>query len=81
MYYRIRHLTRFAYSDPVYESLMELRMHPRTEGNQRCLDYKVIVTPKAQIHPIATIWAIRFTISGFRVRTATCRSRPRAWWR
>lgn len=50
MYYRIRHLTRFAYSEPVYESLMELRMHPRTEGSQRCLDYKVIVTPKAQIH-------------------------------
>ncbi|MGJ5819265.1 transglutaminase family protein [Paludibaculum fermentans] len=50
MYYRIRHLTRFAYSDPVYESLMELRMHPRTEGNQRCLDYKMTVTPKAQIH-------------------------------
>lgn len=49
MYYRIRHLTRFVYSEPVYESLVELRMHPRTEGSQRCLDFKVTVTPKAQI--------------------------------
>lgn len=50
MYYRIRHLTRFRYSAPVSESLMELRMHPRTEAHQRCLDYQLAVTPKASIH-------------------------------
>jgi transglutaminase-like putative cysteine protease len=50
MYYRIRHLTRFRYSAPVTESLMEVRMHPRTEGHQRCLDYQLAVTPKASTH-------------------------------
>ena len=50
MYYRIRHLTRFRYSEPVTESIMEVRMHPRTEAQQRCLDYQLAVTPKANIH-------------------------------
>jgi transglutaminase-like putative cysteine protease len=50
MYYRIRHLTRFQYSAPVTESLMEVRMHPRTEAQQRCLNYQLAVTPKARIH-------------------------------
>lgn len=50
MYYRIRHLTRFRYSEPVTESIMEVRMHPRTEALQRCLDYQLAVTPKANIH-------------------------------
>ena len=31
MFYSIRHLTRFRYASSVSESLMELRMHPRTE--------------------------------------------------
>ena len=35
MFYSIRHLTRFRYTSPVSESLMEVRMHPRTEGEQR----------------------------------------------
>jgi transglutaminase-like putative cysteine protease len=50
MYYRIRHLTRFRYSAPVSESLMEIRMHPRTESHQRCLDFQLAVTPRASIH-------------------------------
>lgn len=50
MYYRIRHLTRFRYSEPVSESIMEVRMHPRTEARQRCLDFQLAVTPKANIH-------------------------------
>jgi transglutaminase-like putative cysteine protease len=50
MYYRIRHLTRFRYSEPITESIMEVRMHPRTEAMQRCLDYQLAVTPKANIH-------------------------------
>lgn len=50
MYYRIRHLTRFRYSEPVTESIMEIRMHPRTEAQQRCLDYQLAVTPKANIY-------------------------------
>lgn len=50
MYYRIRHLTKFKYSGAVSESLMELRMHPRTEAQQRCLDFQLTIAPKAQVH-------------------------------
>ena len=32
MFYSIRHITRFRYSAPVRESVMELRMQPRSEG-------------------------------------------------
>src|SRR5512145_3266930 len=49
VYYRIRHLTRFRYSAPVSEILMEVRMHPRTEAQQRCLDYQLTITPKASV--------------------------------
>jgi transglutaminase-like putative cysteine protease len=49
MYYRIRHLTRFQYSGPVTESLMEIRMMPRTEGAQSCLSFDLTVTPRTQI--------------------------------
>ena len=31
MYYAIRHQTKFRYQAPVSESIMELRMQPRTE--------------------------------------------------
>ena len=49
MFYNIRHLTRFRYATPVRESLMELRMHPRSEGVQRCLGFEVNVTPRARL--------------------------------
>ena len=49
MFYSIRHLTHFRYDLPVSESLMELRMHPRTEGAQRCLSFQLSVDPRAQV--------------------------------
>ena len=49
MFYRIRHLTQFRYDSPVSESLMELRMHPRTEGRQRCLAFDLTVDPRVQL--------------------------------
>lgn len=49
MFYNIRHLTRFRYAAPVRESLMELRMHPRSEGLQRCMGFEVNVTPRARL--------------------------------
>jgi transglutaminase-like putative cysteine protease len=49
MFYSIRHLTKFRYSAPVSESAMELRMHPRSEGSQRCLSFQVTVTPRATV--------------------------------
>jgi transglutaminase-like putative cysteine protease len=49
MFYSIRHLTKFRYSGPVSESIMELRMQPRTEGNQRCLSCQITVSPRTRI--------------------------------
>ncbi|MBK7929947.1 MAG: transglutaminase family protein [Bryobacterales bacterium] len=49
MYYSIRHLTRFDYSVPVSESVMEVRMRPRTEGHQRCFQFKLDVSPRARV--------------------------------
>jgi len=49
MFYSIRHLTRFRYSSPVSESIMELRMQPRSEGLQRCLSFQVTVTPRTRV--------------------------------
>jgi len=50
MFYSIRHLTQFRYDAPVSESLMEVRMHPRTEGGQRCLSFQLSVDPRARVH-------------------------------
>jgi transglutaminase-like putative cysteine protease len=49
MFYSIRHFTQFRYDAPVSESLMEVRMHPRTEGSQRCLSFQLSVDPRAQV--------------------------------
>lgn len=46
-YYTIRHLTRYRYTAPVRENVTETRMQPRTEGNQRCLEFKLSVVPNA----------------------------------
>jgi transglutaminase-like putative cysteine protease len=50
MYYSIRHVTRFRYSAPVYESVMELRMYPRTEGVQRAFSFELAVRPRARVY-------------------------------
>src|SRR5678816_651086 len=49
-FYAIRHLTRFPYATPVSEGLMELRMHPRTEGGQRCLTFQLSVEPRTRVY-------------------------------
>jgi len=73
MYYRIRHVTRYDYSAPVYESHMEVRMHPRTEAHQRTLDFQIAVSPRAQTHSyrdyLANTISIIFRCRG---RTAGC---------
>jgi transglutaminase-like putative cysteine protease len=50
MFFNIRHLTRFRYDTPVSESLMEVRMHPRTEGYQRCISFNLSVDPRARVN-------------------------------
>ena len=49
MFYSIRHITKFRYSAPVSESIMEVRMQPRTEGTQRCLTFQLSVLPRARV--------------------------------
>ncbi|GAC1641761.1 MAG: transglutaminase family protein [Ktedonobacteraceae bacterium] len=49
MYYSIRHITRFRYSSPISESIMEVRIQPRTEGTQHCLDFRLTTSPRARI--------------------------------
>ncbi|MBA2288686.1 MAG: transglutaminase family protein [Ktedonobacteraceae bacterium] len=49
MYYTVRHTTKFRYSAPISESMMEVRIQPRSEGPQRCLDFRLKTSPAAQI--------------------------------
>jgi transglutaminase-like putative cysteine protease len=48
-YYSIRHLTRFRYSQPISESIMETRMHPRSDSSQHCLTYSLSVSPRCRV--------------------------------
>ena len=49
MFYAIRHFTRYRYSRPVWQSNMEVRMHPRSENTQRCFTFQLSVSPRARI--------------------------------
>lgn len=49
LFYSIRHLTRFQYSHSVSESVMEVRMHPRSDSNQRCLSFSLSVSPRCRV--------------------------------
>ena len=50
MFYSIRHVTRFRYSAPVRESVMELRMQPRSEGPQTLRTFQIATNPRAQLY-------------------------------
>jgi transglutaminase-like putative cysteine protease len=47
--YSVRHTTTFHYEPAVRESVMEVRMQPRSEANQRCLSFQLDVNPPANI--------------------------------
>jgi transglutaminase-like putative cysteine protease len=49
MPYLVRHLTRFTYTSPVSESVMELRMQPLSDGRQRLLRFDVTTTPRTRV--------------------------------
>jgi len=49
MLYSVRHITEFNYSKPISESLMELRLQPRSDDLQRCLSFRLDVQPHAHI--------------------------------
>src|SRR6202035_1165577 len=47
-FYSIRHLTRFRYSSSISESIMETRMHPRSDSQQQCLNFSLSVSPRSR---------------------------------
>src|SRR5688500_14507094 len=49
MMYSVRHVTRFRYSAPVAESVMEGRMQPRRDELQHSLSFELTTTPPARI--------------------------------
>jgi transglutaminase-like putative cysteine protease len=49
MHYSIRHLTRFRYDASISESVMELRMQPRSEGPQRCAAFDLSIKPRTNV--------------------------------
>src|SRR3979490_3129566 len=49
MIYSVRHTTTFRYEPAVRESVMEVRLHPRSDGEQRCLNFTLDVDPVANI--------------------------------
>lgn len=49
MQYLVRHLTRFVYTAPICESVMELRMQPLELDRQRCLRFNVSTSQRARV--------------------------------
>ncbi|HXM92643.1 MAG TPA: transglutaminase family protein [Candidatus Dormibacteraeota bacterium] len=49
MAYSVRHITNFDYQPAVRESVMEVRVQPRSETRQRCLSFSLDVTPRANV--------------------------------
>src|SRR5271167_4632171 len=49
MIYSVRHTTTFRYEPAVRESVMEVRLQPRSDGEQRCLSFTLDVDPPANI--------------------------------
>jgi transglutaminase-like putative cysteine protease len=49
MRYTVRHITRFAYESPIEESVMEVRMQPRSDGHQRCLHFGLTTNPATRV--------------------------------
>ena len=49
VFYTVRHLTKFRYATAVSESVMETRMHPRTDNTQRCMNFHLSVSPRCRL--------------------------------
>ena len=67
MIHSVCHTTTFRYDPAVRESVMEVRMQPRTESNQRCLDFRLDVSPTASImqhHDFSGNMVHHFDIAG-----------------
>ena len=50
MIIEVQHETRFTYSEPVTESLTELRMEPVSDADQSCRSFHLAVSPPAELY-------------------------------
>ncbi|MBL8131928.1 MAG: transglutaminase family protein [Anaerolineae bacterium] len=48
MYYAVTHLTAFAYSETITDTVMELRMQPRSDDLQSCIRFDLRISPRAR---------------------------------
>ena len=49
MRYTVRHVTRFTYDSPISESIMEVRMQPRSDDLQHCVQFTLTTSPAARV--------------------------------
>jgi transglutaminase-like putative cysteine protease len=49
MFYSIRHVTKFVYDSPISESVMEARVQPRSDGSQRCIQFRLTTAPTSRV--------------------------------
>ena len=49
MLYSIRHITKFRYSAPISENVMDVRMQPRTDDHQHNIDFYLYVQPTTNV--------------------------------
>jgi transglutaminase-like putative cysteine protease len=47
--YIVRHTSRFTYTAPISESMIEVRMQPRSDARQRCLRFELTPQPRAKV--------------------------------
>jgi transglutaminase-like putative cysteine protease len=67
MHYAIQHITKFKYSVASYESVMEVRLQPRTDNRQQCLSFHLYLRPAARVYPLQDYlgnWIHFFDIAG-----------------
>ncbi|HMD30920.1 MAG TPA: transglutaminase family protein, partial [Candidatus Acidoferrales bacterium] len=49
MAYAVRHVTSYRYEPAIRESVMEVRMQPRSDARQRCLTFSLEVAPQTNV--------------------------------
>lgn len=51
MHYAIQHTTRYTYALPIVENVMEVRLQPRSDEWQQCLNFSLYLRPMARVYP------------------------------
>ncbi len=54
--YVVRHTNRFTYTVPISESMMEVRMQPRSDVRQRTLRFELTPQPRAKVFAYQDSW-------------------------